>query len=72
MIRMHSTPMIVALAISALLAACSPKPQATVTLAGSCEAFRPAFPISYDKILDTAQTVKEVKQANARFASACG
>lgn len=36
-----------------------------------CEALRPAMPISYSSSKDTAETVKGVRQANARFASAC-
>lgn len=66
------TRMIAALAVSALLAACAPAPKPVGSLRGSCEVFRPAFPISYDRLKDTPETVKGVKQANARFASACG
>lgn len=61
-----------AAAILLLLTSCNPAPKAVVTVAGSCEAFRPAFPISYDSTKDSAQTVRGVRQANARFQSACG
>lgn len=36
-----------------------------------CEALRPAMPISYSGSRDTPETVKGVRQANARFAAAC-
>jgi hypothetical protein len=36
-----------------------------------CEALRPALPISYSGSRDTPETVKGVRQANARFAGAC-
>ena len=36
-----------------------------------CEALRPAMPISYSSTRDTPETVKGVRQANARFTAAC-
>lgn len=36
-----------------------------------CEALRPAMPISYSSSKDTPETVKGVRQANARFSAAC-
>lgn len=36
-----------------------------------CEALRPALPISYSGSRDTPETVKGVRQANARFKAAC-
>lgn len=57
-----------------LLGACS-QPPPPVTSAprtpAVCEALRPAMPISYSSSRDTPETVKGVRQANARFSAAC-
>lgn len=36
-----------------------------------CEALRPAMPISYSGSRDTRETVRNVREANARFEAAC-
>lgn len=63
-----------AVAILAFLTACS-QPPPPVTSAprtpAVCEALRPALPISYSSSRDTPETVKGVRQANARFSAAC-
>lgn len=60
-----------------LLAACG-APQGTVppvsavpTTAAACEALRPDMPIRYSGKGDTAETVRQVRAVNARFAAAC-
>lgn len=37
----------------------------------ACEAMRESFPLTFAWPGDTAETVHQVRQANARFASAC-
>ena len=63
-----------AVAILLALGACSQSPP-PVTAAprtpAVCEALRPAMPISYSSTRDTPETVKGVRQANARFTAAC-
>lgn len=63
-----------AVAILLALGACSQSPP-PVTAAprtpAVCEALRPAIPISYSSSKDTPETVKGVRQANARFTAAC-
>lgn len=58
----------------ALLAACAPAPPpvtGTSSTPAICEALRPAMPIQYSGTKDTPETVKQVRQANARFQAAC-
>lgn len=61
--------------ISLFLAGClgnSPPPvTAMPTTAAACEAMRPAFPITYSSKSDTAETVRQVRGANARFLASC-
>lgn len=63
-----------AVAILLLSAACS-QPPSPVTSAprtpAVCEALRPAMPISYSGSRDTRETVRNVREANARFEAAC-
>lgn len=59
-----------------LLAGClgndAPPPVSTIpTTAAACEALRPGFPITYSGKGDTAETVRQVRAVNARFAAAC-
>lgn len=69
-----SIPTAAAGAILLALGACS-QPPPPVTSAprtpAVCEALRPALPISYSSSRDTPETVKGVRQANARFSAAC-
>lgn len=68
---------IATIAASLLLGGCfgggSPPPPVTSAprTPAVCEALRPALPISYSGSRDTPETVKGVRQANARFAAAC-
>ena len=68
------TRTIATIAASLVLGACS-QPPSPVTSAprtpAVCEALRPALPISYSSSRDTPETVKGVRQANARFEAAC-
>lgn len=62
--------------IALLLAACTTAPAlppvtAIPTTAAACEALRPNLPIRYSSKGDTAETVRQVRAVNARFASAC-
>jgi len=64
------------LAVSMVLGGCfgggSPPPvTAAPRTPAVCEALRPAMPISYSSSKDTPETVKGVRQANARFSAAC-
>lgn len=64
------------LAVSLGVAACTPAPTpppvtAIPTTAAACEALRPDMPIRYSSKSDTAETVRQVRAVNARFASAC-
>lgn len=43
----------------------------TTSDAAICEAMRPSFPIKFHGNTDSADTIKEIRQANARFAAAC-
>lgn len=71
------TRMIATIAASLALGGClgdgsTPPPiTAMPTSAAACEALRPAMPISYSSSRDTPETVKGVRQANARFKAAC-
>lgn len=62
---------------SLLLVACSlgqdapPPVTAIPTTAAACEALRPDMPIRYSGKSDTAETVRQVRAVNARFAAAC-
>lgn len=63
-----------ALTILLALGACSQSPPPVSSAPRSpavCEALRPDMPISYSSSKDTPETVKGVRQANARFAAAC-
>jgi len=40
-------------------------------LEAACEAMRSAFPISFASPGDTPETVRQVREANARFAVTC-
>lgn len=48
-----------------------PPPSSTPTTAATCEAMRPAMPIRYSSKSDTLETVKQVREVNARYAAAC-
>lgn len=48
-----------------------PPVSAIPTTAAACEAMRSAFPITYSGKSDTAETVRQVRAANARFVAAC-
>lgn len=68
--------MTVTIAASLALGAClGGEPPPPVTSAprtpAVCEALRPAMPISYSSSKDTPETVRGVRQANARFQAAC-
>jgi hypothetical protein len=60
---------------SLFLAGClsnDPPPVTTIpTTAAACEALRPGFPITYSGKGDTAETVRQVRVVNARYAVAC-
>lgn len=64
-----------AAAMLLLLAGCVTDNPPPVTAAprtpAVCEALRPSLPIRYSSKGDTAETVKQVKEANARFSAAC-
>lgn len=72
------TRTIATIAVSLLLGGClggggaAPSPvTAAPRTPAVCEALRPAMPISYSGSRDTPETVKSVRQANARFKAAC-
>lgn len=57
------------LASSLFLAACGPT--AGPTTSGICQALAPAMPIAYHGLSDTPDTIKRIRDANARFAAVC-
>lgn len=64
---------VASLALGGCLGGGTPTPPvvAMPTSTATCEALRPAMPISYSGSRDTPETVKGVRQANARFKAAC-
>ena len=70
------TRTIATIAASLALGACAsgaalPPVSAIPTTAAACEGLRPGFPITYSGKSDTAETVRQVRAVNARFAAVC-
>lgn len=67
MIRLIAT-----IGLLAAISACSPAAIGAPQTMALCEALRPDMPVSYDHTADSAQTVKGIRKANARYQAACG
>lgn len=71
-VSIHAAAALSVLLLTGCLGNDSPPPVTAIpTSAAACEALRPALPISYSSKSDTAETVRQVRAVNARFAAAC-
>lgn len=54
-----------------VIAACSTAPAPAAAAASVCEALRPDLPVKYHATTTDAETIANIRRANARFAAAC-